>query len=248
MFRELCGDSTLRNVALVTNMCGEVSQEDGEEREEELIADFFKPALDRGAHITRHYNAAQSAGDIIRRIIRNQPVPLQIQREIVDEGKGILHTAAGEAMNIELNGQILRRQVELEAVKRETEKALKEKDEEARRELENETRKLQEHIDRTRLDLETVTSRYEEERRMEDEIRGMREDVRQEVDQTHAEHRRQMEQLGRLLEAHASASTAERQALQQQVGQLQQQLDGRNRSWGWKEVASAAASVALVAL
>ena len=249
MFRELCGDSTLRNVALVTNMWGEVPQEDGEDREEELITEYFKPALDKGAHITRHYNTAQSARDIIRRIIRNQPVPLQIQREIVDEGKDILHTAAGEAMNIELNGQILRRQVELEAVKREMEKALKEKDEETRWELENETRKLQEHIDRTRLDLETVTSRYnEEKRRMEDEIRRMREDARQEADQTHAEHTRQMEQLGRLLEAHASASTAERQALQQQVGQLQQQLDSRNRGLGWKEVASAAVSVALLAL
>ena len=248
MFRELCGDSTLRNVALVTNMWGEVPQEDGEDREEELITEYFKPALDKGAHITRHYNTAQSARDIIRRIIRNQPVPLQIQREIVDEGKDILHTAAGEAMNIELNGQILRRQVELEAVKREMEKALKEKDEETRWELENETRKLQEHIDRTRLDLETVTSRYDEEkRRTEDEFRRMREDARQEADQTHTEHRRQMDQLENQLDAHAVASTAERQDLQQQVGRLQQRLDGHHQIMA-RGVAVVAVSVAIFAL
>jgi hypothetical protein len=35
MFRELCGDSTLKNVILVTNMWGDVPQDVGEAREEE---------------------------------------------------------------------------------------------------------------------------------------------------------------------------------------------------------------------
>ena len=251
MFRELCGDSTLRNVVLVTNMWGEVLREDGEEREGELIANYFKTALDKGARMARHYNTVQSAHDVIRRIIKNQPGPLQIQRELVDEGKGILDTSAGEAINGELNEQIQRHQAELKAVKSGIEKALQEKDEETRQELEKETHKLQEHIDKTRADLETVTSRYDEERRkMEEEIKRMREDTRQEVDQAHAEHRQQMEQLVRLLEDRTSASDAERQALQQQVDQLQEQLDdpGRDQSWTWRDVASTAASVAFLAL
>ena len=232
-------------------MWGEVSREDGEEREGELITNFFKTALDKGAQIARHYNTVQSAHDIIRCIVGNRPAPLQIQHEFVDEGKNILKTAAGEAINGELNKQIQRHQAELKAVKSEMERALQEKDEETRRELEKETRKLQEYIDRTRVDLETVTSRYDEERRkMEEEIRRMREDTRQEVDQAHAEHRQQMEQLGRLLEARTNASDAERLALQQQVDHLQQQLDdpSRDRSWTWGDVASAAASVAVFAL
>ena len=248
MFRELCGESTLRNVTLVTNMWGEVSQEDGEEREEELITDFLKPALDKGAQIARHYNTVQSAHDIIRGIIRNQPAPLQIQREIVDEGKGILNTAAGEAINSELNAQIRRHQAELKAMRREMERALREKDEETRQELEKETLRLQEHIDRTRIGLETVKSSYnEEKRRLEDEIRQTREDARWEADQTRAEHREQIEQLNRLLEAHTGASTTERQAFQHQVGQLQQQLDGHNLDWV-QEVASIVASVVVLAL
>ena len=248
MFRELCGESTLRNVVLVTNMWGEVSQGDGEEREEELTTEYFKSALDKGAQITRHYNTVQSAHDIIRRIVRNQPAPLQIQREIVDEGKGILNTAAGEAINSELNAQIRRHKAELRTMKREMEKALREKDEETRRELEKESRRLQEHIDRTRLDLETVTSRYDEEkRRTEDEFRRMREDARQEADQTHTEHRRQMDQLENQLDAHAVASTAERQDLQQQVGRLQQRLDGHHQIMA-RGVAVVAVSVAIFAL
>ena len=241
MFREFCGDSALKNIVLVTNMWEEVSQEDGKEREQELITNFFKIALDKGAQVARHDDTVQSAHDIVRRIMRNQPVPLQIQRELVDEGKGILNTAAGKAINGELNEQIQRHQIELEVVKRETEK-----DEE----LEKVTRRFQEHIDRTRMDLETATSRCDEEkRRLEDEIRQMRGDARQEVDQAQAEHRRQMERLGRLLEARTSASDAERQVLLQQVDQLQQQLgDNRGRSWSWGEVASVAASVAVFAL
>ena len=252
MFRELYGDSTLRNVVFDTNMWGDVSREDGEERERELITNFFKTALDKGAQIARHYNTVQSAHDIIRRIIKNQPVPLQIQREFVDEGKDILKTTVGEAINGELNEQIQRHQAEPEAVKSEMKKALQEKDEETRRELEKETRKLQEQIDRTRVHSETVTSRYNEERRrMEEEIRRMREDTRQEVDQAHAEHRRQMEQLRRPRKARTSASDAERQALQQRVDQLQQQSDdpSRDRSWTqWGEFALITAPVAVFVL
>ena len=42
MFRELCGDSSLKNVILVTNMWGEVSEAVGETREQELTTNFFK--------------------------------------------------------------------------------------------------------------------------------------------------------------------------------------------------------------
>jgi hypothetical protein len=56
MFRQLCGESTLRNVVIVTNMWGEVGREVGEAREAELGSDdrFFKPVLDKGAHMLRH--------------------------------------------------------------------------------------------------------------------------------------------------------------------------------------------------
>ena len=173
MFRELCGDSTLRNVVLVTNMWGKVAQEDGEEREEELVTDFFKPVLDKGAQIARYYNTIESAHEIIRHIIRNRPAPLQIQRELVDEGRDINDTAAGEAINKELNEQIRRHKAELNTIKEEMEKAMEDEDEETMRELEEEARKLQEHIDRTSRDLATMTSRYDEEKRKtEDEISG----------------------------------------------------------------------------
>ena len=105
MFRELCGELALKNVVLVTNMWGNVSHEIGEVRENELSRQFFKPALEKGAKIVRHHNTAESAHDIVRRIMVNNPVVLRIQRELADEQKDIAETAAGEAVIQEFNEQ-----------------------------------------------------------------------------------------------------------------------------------------------
>ena len=68
-FRDLCGETTLKNVVVVTNMWGDVSPEDGAARENELFSGFFKPVFERGARMARHYNTAQSAHEVIQRIM-----------------------------------------------------------------------------------------------------------------------------------------------------------------------------------
>ena len=169
MFRELCGDSTLKNVTLVTNMWGEVTQAIGEAREQELIANFFKPVLDKGAQLARHHNTTESAHDIIRRIMKNQPIALQIQRELVEEHKDIVNTVAGKAVNKELNEQVQRHQVELKAIQEEMVRALKDKDEKLRKELEEENCKLREQMKKIRQDSEGMASNHHgEKKRMEE--------------------------------------------------------------------------------
>ena len=233
MFRELCGDSTLKNVILVTNMWGEVTREVGESRERELTTNFFKPVLDKGAQLARHHNTTQSAHDIIRCIMKNRPLTLQIQRELVDEHKDIIDTAAGEAVNKELNEQIRRHQAELKSIQEDMMKALKEKDEETRQELEEETRKLQEQMNKVRLDSEGMASNYQEEkRRMEESMRQMQEQARIEREQAEAAYRKQMDDLNTRLQETANATAAERQAMQQRLDQLQHQWDNRPRGGG----------------
>ena len=160
MFRELCGDEALKNVVLVTNMWGEVSPEDGQDRENELSSDFFKPVLDKGARMTRHHNTTESAHGVVRGFIENDPVALQIQRELVDEHKDIIDTAAGEVVNRELNEQMRRHQDELRKVQEEMEQALNEKDEEARQELEEDGRKMQEQLDKMKKDSDEMASKF----------------------------------------------------------------------------------------
>ena len=230
MFRELCGDSTLKNVILVTNMWGEVSKEVGEAREEQLTTNFFKPVLDKSAQLARHQNTVQSAHDIIRRIMRNQPLVLQIQRELVDEHKDIVDTAAGEAVNKELNAQIRRHQAELKALQEDTVKALKEKDDETRKELEEETRKLQEQMNKIKMDSEGMASNYlQEKKKTEDAMKEMQEQARLERERVEAEYKKQMDDLNARLQESANATAAEREEMQRRIGQLQHQWDNRPR-------------------
>ena len=225
MFRELCGDTTLRNVLLVTNMWGEVSRDVGESRENELASNFFKPVLDKGAQMVRHYNTVQSAHDIIRRIMANRPVVLQIQRELVDEHKDIVDTAAGEAVNRELNEQIRRHQAELKVVQGEMIQALKEKDEETRRELEEETKKLREQMEKIKKDSEGMASRYSAEKaETEAKMKEMERKARKERRRVKAECNRRIAILDRRLQEAVDASATDRERLRQEIQGLRDKL------------------------
>ena len=222
MFRKLCGESTLKNVVIVTNMWGKVEQSVGEAREQELTEIYFKPALDKNAQLARHHNTTRSSHDIIRRIMKNDPAPLRIQQELVDEGKNIKDTAAGEAVNEELNMLIRRHQAEMSSLREEMRQALKEKDEETRRELEEETRRIKEQMDRMRVESETMAAKYNEERKkMENTVQRMQEQSRQERLRAHAEHMRQIEELKAELERNTTASAEEREAMLQRIHELE---------------------------
>jgi hypothetical protein len=121
LFRQLCGDSTLQNVVILTNMWSEVSLEIGEAREAELASQdmFFKPVLDKGALFARHENTRESAHAILQHIIQNHPMSLQIQRELVDEKKDISQTAAGAELNKELMLQMQKHRREMQALQEE---------------------------------------------------------------------------------------------------------------------------------
>jgi len=161
MFRKLCGDTTLRNVVVVTNMWGEVDPRVGNAREAELIRDdlFFKPVLEKGAKMARHENTIPSAEKIIRLVLDNHPLPLRIQEELVDEKLDISETGAGEELNQELNAQIRKHQQEMRELREEMEQAMRDRDEETRRELGIETRKMQSEIERLENDINKLRSR-----------------------------------------------------------------------------------------
>ena len=97
--RAICGEEILRNVVLVTNMWDSVDQEVGAERERQLAAEFFKPALDRGAQILRHYDSPESAHDIIRAILANGRTALQVQQELINERREFDRTTVGQGLS-----------------------------------------------------------------------------------------------------------------------------------------------------
>ena len=105
LFRKLCGDETLKNVLIVTNMWDEVDPAIGAARERELAEKdvFFRPALEKGARMVRHQNTVESAHSIVREIIGFPAVPLQIQLETVDEHKKLVDTDVGQDVKTELD-------------------------------------------------------------------------------------------------------------------------------------------------
>ena len=172
MFQKLCGESTLQNVVIVTNMWGEVKGQVGEKREAELKGKdiFFKPVLKKGARMARHLNTVNSAQNILRLILRNTPLPLYIQVELVDEHKDISRTSAGEELNQELNARIRKHKEEMHALEEEMHRAMRDKDEEIRKELEEETKKMEGEIKRIEVEAERMASDY---RRREQELKAL---------------------------------------------------------------------------
>jgi len=88
IFREICGESSLKNVLVVTNMWPEMGGEVEEAREAELASkdQFFKPALEKGAQLLRH-GTVKYTRTILRYLTDSHPTTLRIQQEIVDERK-----------------------------------------------------------------------------------------------------------------------------------------------------------------
>ena len=107
MFQELCGRDNFQNVVLVTTMWNEVSQDEGQRREEELQNDFWHLMIRLGSTTHRFDLTEDSAWDIIDCISVSPPDerrPLRIQLEMVDEGKPIHRTSAGKAVPDRING------------------------------------------------------------------------------------------------------------------------------------------------
>jgi flagellar biosynthesis GTPase FlhF len=223
MFRKLCGDNTLQNVVIVTNMWGEVDPQVGNDREAELMSEgiFFKPVLDKGARMARHQNTVPSAEDIIRLILDNHPLPLRIQEELVDERKDISETGAGEELNREIKAQIERHQEEIRVLREEMERAIREKDEETRKELEIEMRRMQKEVERFRNDARRLESDYTKEKGMlESRLEQMESEGRQEADRIAARYRQQIDELRTALRSNAETSEREKALLLQQIDEL----------------------------
>ncbi|KAJ8691414.1 hypothetical protein PTI98_010987 [Pleurotus ostreatus] len=200
MFRELCGDTALQNVAIVTNMWSEVSLDIGEAREEQLKSRdiFFKPALGKGAQIWRHDNTSTSAQAIIHCIASKDPLALCIQRELVDERKDIAETAAGAELG-----------------------PLEQKDEEAREELEQATAQLNSEMMRVQIDSECMISSYSEEKeRLERRLQTSKADCQQSEGENADRRRRITDGLSR---EEVSGSDMGRTRLIESLHRLQQQ-------------------------
>lgn len=214
-------------------MWGEVTRLVGAAREQELASKdmFFKPALDKQAKLLRHENTLDSARFILRCVIDNHPMPLRIQRELVEEHKVISETAAANEINRELMEQARHHDEELRGLQKKMETALQTKDEDTRKLVETKTREVELEMQRAKEESLALESDYKEEKaRLDRTMREMAEASRQKAEKAAIENQFQLQVLRDRLHAAAQASANEQEAIRRQVADLERQVQQNSNS------------------
>lgn len=214
-------------------MWGEVTRLVGAAREQELASKdmFFKPALDKQAKLLRHENTLDSARFILRCVIDNHPMPLRIQRELVEEHKVISETAAANEINRELMEQARHHDEELRGLQKKMETALQNKDEDTRKLVETKTREVELEMQRAKEESLALESDYKEEKaRLDRTMREMAEASRQKAEKAAIENQFQLQVLRDRLHAAAQASANEQEAIRRQVADLECQVQQNSNS------------------
>lgn len=135
--KAVCGESSFPNVVLVTTMWNVLEQsgvsfDSGVQREKELRSnDNFWGLMEKGgSRIVRHSGGLQSAISIVSLLVdKKSPMVLDIQRQMIDEGKSLDETTAGKFVQKELLDARKRHERDIADYQQSMNDALKEKDE-----------------------------------------------------------------------------------------------------------------------
>ena len=166
MFKKLCGPECLRGIVLAATMWGLVNPDDGVKRENQLRStdDFWGEMEKGGSRVMRHLRTKESAMAILEVIIRDgKTMVLEIQHEMINEGRGLADTGAGIKVNEDLIEADRKHKAELAALKED----MKEADEASKRKIAELMRKQHAEIDeneRQRKELETNMAKLEADR------------------------------------------------------------------------------------
>ena len=228
MFKRLCGEETFRNVVIVTNFWGEVRQEVGEARERELCADekLYKTILENGATMVRHDDTAQSARKILQQIINNYPLPLRIQKELVEEHKPMELTDAAVELDKERAERERQHLAEMRDIEQRTNQAIAAKDDEMKEIMEEWKEQVEEKMEEIRKEKKraaTMSAQYAS------DLSSMEGKLEQ-YEAKRAEREQKLTQLENQLADNKEQSVADKNVLLEQIRNLQQ--DSGGSFWG----------------
>ncbi|KAG9103353.1 hypothetical protein FRC07_010013, partial [Ceratobasidium sp. 392] len=227
VFRQLCGNTSLSNVLLVTNMWSNPPAPIELEREAELRdhPDFFRPAIEKGARMARRaYKNKESAHEIVRMLLGKQTTTMAIQKELVDQRKELSKTSAGKILERELQLVIERHRIEMEQVRQDMKDAIRERDEQAKRELQNLQVRANAEDARRRRELESIRSGFgDEQARWRKEI----EEAKASQRASEVEKRRVRDELETARRAQQQADAAAQRQLRERISQLERDLAKR---------------------
>lgn len=200
MFKRLCGDQNLSNVVLATCQWERVQEADGIERERQLkeTHNFWGYMIERGSQIHRHYNNRESALSIIDSLtghnVAKPKIILDIQAQMVDEGKDLASTAAGQAVDDAIAKERQRFAKQIAESQADLKEALAARDRETAEILKQHQDEMNERV--RRLDKEHSSLQVSLERLQEERFAKMKKAL-EEAERVSAEAREMMERTKR---------------------------------------------------
>lgn len=97
IFKNICGER-MSGVTIVSSMWGDIKEDVGERREEELISEYWGEYKKHGCLTQRFNNTQDSAFGIISGMVHSPGITLRLQQELVKEGKTLPETKAAQAV------------------------------------------------------------------------------------------------------------------------------------------------------
>ncbi|KAI8207019.1 hypothetical protein K4K52_002607 [Colletotrichum sp. SAR 10_76] len=149
MFQKLCGQDALKNVILATTMWEDVKEGLGNKREEELKnkTEFWGGMMNKGSAVLRHQNTQESALRLVEHFVEKPPgeatTVLELQKEMVDLGRSLDQTGAGQEVDGGLAKQRESQKSHLETLQKDLEEARASNDSVMARMLEEERTRAQ---------------------------------------------------------------------------------------------------------
>lgn len=232
MFRQLCGEQSMQNVILVSSgwdliqMTGQEHQGEAKEAELKSNKDFWQAMISKGARVARFLNTKESAHSVISKLIPDPPIVLQIQHELVEDGKDLADTAAGVTVNEELAKLQAKYEYQLKEIREDMTAALKDKDQEMRGILDEERAKLERLRDEARRAQDSL--RYAQrnaQRQHESELQ----DLRLALEDSRNESMSQREKDQRALMELQASKIADKLEFNELVAQLRKQMQTLRR-------------------
>ena len=178
MFKSLCGDEALSKVVLATTFWGHVNETVGMNRETELEkSEFWGKMIKKGSKVLRQDNGKVSAKSIIEYLIKkrtaaNIGVTLNIQKEMVDEGKTLDQTSAGQEMNAQILAMKNEYEEKIARLRADLKLAIARKDEEWKSQIETERRQTKAKLEKDEKDRKMLQADNEDLKKRLNDKRG----------------------------------------------------------------------------
>ncbi|KXN89088.1 hypothetical protein AN958_06289 [Leucoagaricus sp. SymC.cos] len=119
MFRELCGDTGMTQIVLVSTMWEELMADDGLSRERELEQLHWKPLIEKGSKLDRLARSdPKDAWRIIEQLIRRNDTRAisQLQEELLNLGSALHDTHSGRVLQESLQKALADQRTSLKQV------------------------------------------------------------------------------------------------------------------------------------